>query len=231
MTAIKAFIKKWIPAAAVLPYGVVFLYQCFGYFITQIFIRERNKFDFTLDFDRKIPLIPIFVYIYLGCYAFWIINEIICGNVSKEHFYKVLTTLIICNTIATIIFIAIPTTIERPEVETHSFTGWVLNLVYQLDDPVNLFPSLHCMVSWLCYIAVRGQRVFSKLYRTFSLIFALLICISTQVIKQHYIVDLIAGIFIAELIWFIVNRTSCYKPVEIVFERINNRLGIKWSDF
>ena len=230
MHTIKKFIWKWTPLAAIFPYGVVFLYQCLGYFITQLFVNNQVKYDFTMEFDRQVPIIPVFVYIYLVCYAFWIINEIICGNVSKNHFYKVLTTLIICNTISTLIFILMPTTIIRPEIEITSITTWVLNFVYQMDKPVNLFPSLHCLVSWLCYIAVRKQKVFSLGYRAFSLVFAILICISTQVIKQHYIVDLISGILLAELIWWIVNKTRCYKPVMKLFEKINKNLNIKWKE-
>lgn len=228
MNKVIYFLKKWIPKGALIPFGIVFTYQCFGYFITQIFVVKKDCYDFTTYFDRQVPLIPQFVYIYLICYVFWIVNEMIAGVVSKEHFYNGLTVSIIGNTIATITFILVPTTIVRPDLADTGLSNWILQFVYNMDQPVNLFPSIHCFVSWLCYIIVRKQSAFSKGYRIFSFIFAVLICISTQVLKQHYIVDAISGIFMAELLWIIVSKGNLYKPVMQLFEGINRRLKIDW---
>ena len=222
-----SFIKKWIPIGAVLPVGIVFTYQCFGYFTTQLFVHQ-NRLDFTTKLDELVPFIPSFVYIYLFSYVFWIVTEIISGTVSKEHFYSVLTVSILGNLICTIFFIVMPTTITRPEVTGNSFTEQILRFVYAKDDPVNLFPSIHCFVSWLCYKAVWKQDCFSKGYRIFTLIFVLLICISTQVLKQHYILDVFAGIALAELLWYLVRRFKIYRPVMYLFEKINRLVRIQW---
>ena len=65
-------------------------------------------------------------------------------------------------------------------------------------SPTNLFPSIHCLVSWFCAIGLRGTRV-STWYKVFSYAFAIAVCISTQLTKQHYIVDVFGGILLAEI--------------------------------
>ena len=67
-----------------------------------------------------------------------------------------------------------------------------------MDSPTNLFPSIHCLVSWLCAIGLRGAKV-SNWYKVFSYTFAIAVCVSTQLTKQHYIVDVFGGIALAEI--------------------------------
>ena len=55
-------------------------------------------------------------------------------------------------------------------------------------------------------------------YKNFSLIFALLVCVSTLVTKQHVIVDVIAGVGFAELTWQISQKIGGWKFYTL-FER------------
>lgn len=120
------------------------------------------------------------------------------------------------------LFLVLPTTNVRPELGDGIWEN-LLQFVYQMDAPTRLFPSIHCLVSWLCYIGIRGQQKVSKGYRAFSCIFALLVCASTQFTKQHYIVDVFGGIIIAELTYYIAFHTKCYRVIEGLFERISKR--------
>jgi len=70
--------------------------------------------------------------------------------------------------------------------------------LYNVDAADNLFPSIHCLSSWLCVIAVRNQERIPKTYKIVSVILAVLVCISTLTTKQHVIVDVFAGILLAE---------------------------------
>lgn len=69
-----------------------------------------------------------------------------------------------------------------------------------------LFSVNHCLVSWFCYIGIRGQKQIPKWYQRFSLVFAILVCVSTQVTKQHYIVDVFGGIAVAEICYRISGK-------------------------
>ena len=51
--------------------------------------------------------------------------------------------------ICLLFFVLLPTHNVRPPLETGGFTGWAMRTIWLLDTPTNLFPSIHCFVSWL----------------------------------------------------------------------------------
>ena len=91
----------------------------------------------------------------------------------------------------------------RPDITGNSFADWALSVTYQSDSPDNLFPSLHCFMSWLCWIGVRGNDHVPKWYRNLSLVIAIAICISTLTVKQHVFVDAVAGVLLAEICYIL----------------------------
>lgn len=221
----KSIIKKlidFVPSYTIIPLIVVFSCQSGIYFGTKFINSHLTHHDLTTDFDRATPFITWFSMIYLGCYLFWAINYMLAGKVNKEYFYKFITNIfsgyLICGTI----FIILPTTINRPSLDTiHGFGKIFVQYIYSTDTPVNLFPSMHCLISWYCFLGVKGQSTISKWYQIFSCIFALLVCISTLVIKQHYIADVISGILIAELTYRIVMKKASGKFLCRLFTKIN----------
>lgn len=64
-------------------------------------------------------------------------------------------------------------------------------------------------------------------YQRFSLVFAILVCISTQVTKQHYIIDVFGGIILSEVCYLIGRKTNLYQGLWKVFEKINQRVGLE----
>ena len=61
-------------------------------------------------------------------------------------------------------------------------------------------------------------------YQRFSLVFASLIVVSTQVLKQHYLVDAVAGILLVELAWHFFQKRSRYRKIMKIYETINQKL-------
>ena len=78
--------------------------------------------------------------------------------------------------------------------------------LYQMDAAVNLFPSIHCMDSWFCVVVLRNIRKVPGWYMTITWIWAAAICASTLFTKQHGILDVAAGIALAELSYICVIR-------------------------
>ena len=87
----------------------------------------------------------------------------------------------------------------------------LMRLLYRIDEADNLFPSIHCLVSWICYIGIRGNKKVPLAFRVFSCIMALAVCISTLTTKQHVIYDVVAGIALAEAGYFILGRIGRQK--------------------
>ena len=57
--------------------------------------------------------------------------------------------------------------------------------------------------------------------------FAILVCVSTQVTKQHYIIDVFGGIILSELCYLIGKKTNLYQGLWKVFEKINHLTGLE----
>lgn len=109
--------------------------------------------------------------------------------------------------------------------QTDGRGGWfwnqVMTLVYSIDAADNLFPSIHCLVSWFCYIGIRGKKEFPAWYRGCSLVMAVLICLSTVLTKQHVLVDVAGGVLLAELCFWAGKKPMVYGVYEKVLDRIH----------
>lgn len=219
----KKIIGRLCPFYAIIPLLGSFALETIIYEVSKLLIKGRYHFDFTTDFDRSVPVISWFSLIYIGCYLFWIINFILLTRINKEHFYKTLFAVYLSYIICAVVFIVLPTTNVRPEVTGNSIGDVILRIIYLTDTPENLFPSIHCSVSWFCYIGLRQKKEIPKVYRLFSLVFAILVVISTQVTKQHYYVDAIGGIALAEFCFFVSKKTELYKPFQRFFEKVNHK--------
>ena len=221
-------IKKFIPLYGILPLLCCFALNMLVYSGAMTICADWKHYDLTTPFDRMVPLSSGWMYIYFGCYLFWIANYILVARVHKDNpseFYRFVTTDMMSRIVCGIFYFLMPTTNIRPEVIGDTFADALLRFLYAIDQPANLFPSIHCLVSWMCYIGIRGNKKTPAWYRAFSCIFAILVVISTQTTKQHYIVDAIAGLLLAEGLFALNKRIHVYRYVQNFFTQINQKAG------
>lgn len=218
----KKYLLGVVPKYGVIPLLSCFMFNCIVYFGVNILTSSWKHYDFTTDFDRAVPLIPEFVSIYLICYIFWVVNYILIARQEKEYCMRFVVAELLSRVICALFFILIPTTNVRPELTQGGFWVWLLGLIYQIDAPTNLFPSIHCLVSWFCYIGIRGQKGIPKWYQVFSCIFAVLVFVSTQVTKQHYFIDIIGGVVVAEGTFYLSMHVNWYRKLERIMDRISS---------
>jgi membrane-associated phospholipid phosphatase len=183
---------------------------------------------FRLNFlgDNYIPFIPemVIFYIYLF-YSMVIISMIYFAFIDSTKGYALAWSLVIINLIADIIYIVFPvsTFVWREQILANAsqyqgnfFAQAVFNY-YNTDTSFNCFPSLHAAVStiifyaWYRYYKLKPNII--KLIITITtFIIATGVILSTLFVKQHYILDEIAGILLAYLVGrFIFNRLL--KPI------------------
>lgn len=223
----KDVILGFVPKYALIPLIASFAFNTIIYSGTMKLCEGFHHYDFTTAFDRMVPLIPEFTSVYLVCYIFWAINYILIGRIGKEHMYRFLVGDFLSRIICGLFFVFLPTTLIRPEIVGSGFWDQTLRLVYTVDQSANLFPSIHCLVSWFCYIGIRKQQEIPKWYRGFSMVFALLVCVSTQVTKQHYIIDVFGAFILGELCFYIGKKTEWYRGLERMFTKVNQFFGLE----
>ena len=224
----EALNKRPFPTFAILPTLLSIASNFLLYSIPQKLCAALTHYDLTTAFDRWVPVWPVFTPIYLSFFIVWAVNFVLVGYQGREAFYRFLTADFAGRIVCSIFFILLPTTNVRPQVgDVDLFCRMLNNVVYGNDAATNLFPSVHCFVSWLCFLGVSDKASpLPKWYKVALGIYASLILVATQVLKQHVIADLIAAVALAYGLIALNKRVDAYKVTQGICQWLNALLHI-----
>lgn len=209
-----------VPKYAYFPLAMAIVANTLVYNVSKLVTNHFFHYDFTMAVDEAIPLVPIFILIYVFCYVEWVVGYILIARESKEYCFQYVAADIIAKIICLIFFCLVPTTYVRPELGTGIFNDMIA-FIYKMDGPVNLFPSIHCLESWMCFrSSIKMQKV-PKIYKIFTLIYAFLVFLSVVFVKQHVFIDIIGGILVMELGLWIAKKFDTKR----LFFKIDNHLS------
>ena len=211
------YVLKLAPRYAAFSLVFAFLWNSLIYNGAIALQSGRPALDMTTALEEAIPFQPGWIVVYFGCFLFWGVNYILISRRGQEVWFRFLTADLLAELICGLFFVFLPTTNVRPEIVSGGLFSQLTAWLYQIDPAKNLFPSIHCMASWFCFIGVRANRRIPLWYKEFNCVFALAVCASTLFLKQHCIPDVIAGLALAELCWFLAARTPLYRPIERIF--------------
>ena len=175
------------------------IFNTFFYYISSLVVGDAERGSLALPIDGRIPLIEEFIIIYFGCYLFWFGGLFFMACQRSEKFWGFFARVLISLIITFGFFVLLPLEISRPEVVGDGFFANAIRFLYAIDEPHNLFPSLHCFFNWIIYVQIRGKKEYPLALRLFSCIFSLLVFASTLFTRQHFILDVAAGFLLAEL--------------------------------
>jgi membrane-associated phospholipid phosphatase len=131
--------------------------------------------------------------------------------IDEEKGYAVGWSIVIMNTISTIVYIIFPVSTYwwRKELLANkikeNFFADTMYFYFQHETSFNCFPSMHagmsiiCFYTWYQYHELKQNEI-TKIIAGTSLIIAIGVILSTLFVKQHYILDEIAGILLAYLV-------------------------------
>lgn len=214
-----------IPDYARRPLIAAFIWNQTVYLGTRLLAGSWRHYDITTEFDRAVPFIPWTVLIYLLSFVFWVICYTYCASQEKRQGYRFLCADFLGKAICIFFFLLLPTTNVRPAVEGSSFWCVVMRFVYQVDSPDNLFPSIHCLISWLCFLGVRDAPNTSTKSRYGTLCMSIAIFISTLTTKQHVVADVLGGVLLAQVSYWAANK----EPILTCYSKFADRLSKKRS--
>ena len=136
---------------------------------------------------------------------------------NRDVCYEVFTGEAVAKIITAVIFLALPTAMVRAAVPDGGFCNMITHWIYAADEPNNLFPSIHCLESWLIF---RGLMKCKKVPRGFTVgfgVFSVLVFASVVLVKQHVFVDIPAGILVAEAGLFISRKFRLKRIYEKIY--------------
>ncbi len=160
--------------------------------------------------DESIPVLPWFIYVYVGAFAFWILSYAYFYAQNRAIARRVFTADLICKAVSFVVFCLFPCTLKRADPEEIRGVGaWLMRLIYASDKVENksgqLLPSMHCYVSILLAIPVFSKYAgkVPAWLKVFSPLYALAVCLSTLFVKQHVFHDVYTAAILAFAAWFI----------------------------
>ena len=216
-------LTRILPAYGVFPVIFSFVFNCLVYSGSRMIAGGWYHHNIETGVDRSIPFVPEFLVIYFGCYVFWAVNYILIARQDRRSVYQFFTGDFISRCVCLVFFLAFPTTNTRPLITGSGLWNQAALWLYSIDAADNLFPSIHCLVSWFCYLGIRGRKEIPRWYQSVSMVIAILVFASTLLTKQHVIVDVAGGILLAGFCFFIGRKTDLYR----IYERFGSRIEQK----
>jgi membrane-associated phospholipid phosphatase len=147
---------------------------------------RSHHYHVYLQGELDIPFRPEWIWVYLSMYLLFAAPPFYldCGRMRRLGLQLVLTTLA-----AGVSFLMLPTTLGFPRTPPPG--GPLHNLyaiLFTIDKPHNLIPSLH--VIWSTSIALAVADCAPRPQRLLVLSWAVLIALSTLLVHQHHLIDL-----------------------------------------
>ncbi len=154
------------------------------------------KYILYTPIDDMIPFISIFFVPYMLWFPMLILLLLEFMLKDKQDFMNYWFMMFTGMNICFIIYIIWPNGLNlRVDVPDSDLPGQLMKMIWSLDPPVNVCPSLHVTSSVTAMISVctadhlRGKKGFKIGVCAFFII----VIISTVFLKQHSVLDLVAG--------------------------------------
>lgn len=183
-----------------LVYGILFylleaVWQPDSYFSVQCFIDDYIPFCEAF----VIPYIFWFVYL-IGIHLYTLLYDV-------PAFKKLMRFIIISYSISLIIFFLFPNQqdLRLDHFERSNALTDFVSFIYQVDSNTNVCPSLHVVGSLAVWFTARETKLYQD--GTWKIFFqgtTPMICFSTVFLKQHSIIDVIAGYAVGYLTYKLV---------------------------
>lgn len=208
MTKIKNLCTRILPVYSYLPLMVMIVFNGITYFGTRLFTSDMEHYTIYTQLDSIIPFCPAFISVYILAYLQWILGYGLIARENRYVFKWIVVGELIAKAMAFVCFVIFPTTIERPEIVSTDLWSNLTALVYSSDAPDNLFPSVHCLESWVCFRGAMYLIKPGKWYKYVCLVFTLMVFASTVFVKQHVVLDMVGAVCFVEIGLFL-SRKIC----------------------
>lgn len=178
---------------------IMLLSQLLVFYGTRLLLPHLPAHRMATALDAAIPVRAEWVVIYFLTFVFWIASAVMLLSESPAYARRMEKGYLIAMLISCVVFLVYPTTMTRPVPSDAGLFNVLLGLLYQIDDPVNLCPSLHVLITYFCLRCAVGSRTVPKWYLPFSAVFLMLVCLCVLFVKQHVLFDIPSAILAGEL--------------------------------
>ena len=181
------------------------------------FLEEMPQREFIVlggEMDRAIPFIEAFVIPYLSWFLFMLVFGVWLNFTDRDAYDRMITCCMVGMTFFLIVSTLVPTAVDlRPSYigRSNIFTR-LCRVLWQTDTPTNVWPSIHVFNTAVITVSVLRSKGFENANlpaRTALVTWAALIILSTVFIKQHSLLDVLAGGILAAVTTLFVWEFDC----------------------
>ncbi len=206
-----AVLTDRIVPRALLTIGVVTFFIA-GYFGVGLDVDPVKARDLGTPLDRRIPFIAASVWVYLWVFPASLLPLFVVR--CPRLFRRTLLAYGLAIAASLVVFVAFPVTsialrADPAELDVTRVSPWAVALLYRLDPPVNLFPSLHLSIAALAALAAWKAR---RSYGAPAFVGVALIAVSICTVKQHFLLDGLGGAVLAAVVYAFVLRPYAPQP-------------------
>ena len=207
------------------PYMLLFLYL--PVYLVWFFLQEYHLASTDgcwvsfLPLDDAIPFLPGFIYFYITWYLYLLIPAIF--YLVKENspaFSRYALFIILGFSGSLLICMLFPNCqLLRPDLsQPDSLSEFIVAAIYAADTPTNVLPSMHVVGCLGVMAAVFDGDAFYHRGRWVFVLWGIGICASTVFVKQHSILDVIAGVAFSVILYLLIY---------VLLKKPLNRIGAK----
>lgn len=191
--------------------GTLLYLQCFlVYGLTNWLATFRDEYyHLYFSWERFTPFVPQFVYVYMSMALFLLLPLF---YVKELHLKPWAVSYVVMTLVAGLIFLLFPATLAVGRSVETANSNTLFSLIYMLDHPHNLFPSLHVAYTTL---AMQLAYFYSVTRKVFWIIFLwwFALTLSVLLVHQHQLLDIVGGILLSHL---------CYRYIFLRLVRIQS---------
>ena len=161
------------------------------YFLINNAARSRRpRFRPETALDRRLPVVPHLVFVYFSTYVLGALPVLIVADAALSVRFALSYGII--TALSAGVHLVYPSEIVRLETAGRPGLSWRLIAWFQgICKPYGNFPSVHVAFAALAVIA--GYLAAGPIVGSLFLVWAALVAVSTLAIRQHYILDAVAG--------------------------------------
>ncbi|MBA4687136.1 MAG: phosphatase PAP2 family protein [Candidatus Galacturonibacter soehngenii] len=204
---LKEFLKKYKHAVTWLYFAI---YLPWFVYLEKHVVKSYHVIH--MDIDDKIPFNEVFIIPYMLWFAYVAVTFLYFFFYDMRSYRKMclflfsgMTIFLIISTVYPNGHLLRPTTFEHNNIFTQ-----MVSALYKADTPTNLFPSIHVYNSIGTHLAiVKSDKLKEKKGLCFaSFILMTLIIMSTVMLKQHSVFDVITAFIMAGVAYTLVYRNE-----------------------
>ena len=170
---------------------------------------NRNYHIVYSKLDDYIPFYKPAILIYSSWFLMLVIPFVyLLKRKSYDDLYNIIIPMFAAMFISLIIYVIYPTALDIrvTDITGNDICSWIIRKIQGIDAPNNVCPSIHVSTAVIIGYQIRKMlKNNGKSGILFSL-WSVGICVSTMLVKQHSIIDVVCGIILAYAILFAFNK-------------------------